>query len=583
MTTPGPAPYALVCDFGSAWTKTTLFGTVGGARRLVATRSFPTPTLDGIRPDLDAATVQAEHVMRELTGAQVSGSLEGSQDDLRVRRVPVGSSAPPMSLVVVCVDAKAARHLADQIRAASYIGEIHAGSIAGLLNPWTIRDGYRPDLVLLVEGRTPLTPAQQQALDRLLTRLGTDTRQVVVLHCVPEGIESGATALLSRTEAVTVRCDLLASPPHGLAAVGRQLLLQYSRHSSLHASETEQLPSGTDASFLSAAACAMISARYAADTAPGGLLLLDIGSSSIVVCAAAGDNLSYKVLGGFGVGRGSPALYEQVGRKNLRRWLPFEPYRDELSTWALNRSIHPTVEAPSLREALIEQAFAREAVRLAIAELALDVPPRVVVGSGGLARGMGSRVAAVVVADAMSQVHPNWRRTEIVIDEANAFVAVGALATIDPDLAGDVWERDRPRTKTILLAARGAKRGEPAVSVTASWEDGSEEITVPEGRLERIHGPLGRDTRVVLSPLRGVKMQGTGRKRSQIAALAVRDDITSPELLLDTRTVAIRDEGRHESVAQVLVSSGAFSEAKLGTLGMRSRSDAPGNEDGATR
>ncbi len=208
--TPGPARYILVCDYGSGWTKATLFGTVDGVRRLVATRSFPTPTLDGFQPDLDAATVQSERAMRELTGVQGSDSLEDRQDDLRVRLVPVGSSAPPMSVVLVCVHAKAAQRLADQIRAASYIGEIRAGSIAGLLSPWTIRDGYRPDLVLLVEGRTPLTPAQQKALDRLLTRLGADTQRVPVLHCVPEGVESGATTLQGRTETDTVRCDLLA-------------------------------------------------------------------------------------------------------------------------------------------------------------------------------------------------------------------------------------------------------------------------------------------------------------------------------------------------------------------------------------
>ncbi len=231
-----------MCDFGSGWTKATLFGTVDGARRLVATRSFPTPSLDGFRPDLDAATVQAQRAMRELTGLQGSGSLEERQDDLGVRLVPVGSSAPPMSVVLVCVDAKAARRLADQFRAASYIGEIHAGSIAGLLSHWTLRDGYRPDLVMLVEGRTPFTPAQQQALEQLLTRVGADTRLVPVLHCLPEGVESDATALLGRTETDMVRCDLLARSPHGLAAVRRRLLLQYSRHSRRHASEVGDLP-----------------------------------------------------------------------------------------------------------------------------------------------------------------------------------------------------------------------------------------------------------------------------------------------------------------------------------------------------
>lgn len=285
-----------------------------------------------------------------------------------------------------------------------------------------------------------------------------------------------------------------------------------------------------------------------------------------MVCAACREDLSYKVLGGFGLGRGCTALYEQVGKKNLRRWLPFEPHRDELSTWATNRTIHPTVESQTLREALIEQAFAREAARLAIAELALDTPPAVVVGSGGLARGMGLRVASVVIADALSQAQPNWHRTEVVIDTANAFVAVGALATIDPDLAGDVWERDRPRAQTILLAARGAKRGEPAVSVVATWEDGSVELAVPEGRLQRIHGPQDKDTSVLLSPLSGVKMQGAGRKRPQPVVLEVHEDSPLPELLLDTRPVAIRAERCVESVAHSLVSSGAYSAAELQAL-----------------
>ncbi len=310
----------------------------------------------------------------------------------------------------------------------------------------------------------------------------------------------------------------------------------------------------------------MISTRYAADTDTGGLLLLDIGASSIVVCAASRENLSYKVLGGLGLASGSTALYEQVGRKNLRRWLPFEPHRDELSMWAMNRTIQPTVESPTLRDAPIEQAFARKAARLAIAELALDTPPDVVVGSGSLARGMGSRVASVVIADALSQAQPNWQRTEIVIDTANAYVAVGALATIDPDLAGNVWERDRPRTQTILLAARGAKRGEPAVSVATSWEDGSVELTVPEGQLQRIHVPIDKVTSVLLTHLSGVKMHGAGRKRPQTVALEVRDDSPSPELLLDTRPVAIRAERCVESVTHSLVSSGAYSAAELQSL-----------------
>ncbi len=236
--------------------------------------------------------------MWELRRVQGSGSLEDRQDDPRVRLIPVGSCAPPMSMALVCVDATLPIRLADQLRAASYIGEIRAGSIEGLLSYYSIRDGYRPDLVLLAEGRAPFTLVQQQALDQLLKRLGANTHLVPVLHCTPEGVESGATTLLGRTESDPVRCDLLAHSPRSLAAVQRRLLLQYSRHPRRHAIVVGHSAACPDASFLSAAACAIVAARYAAGTDSGGLLLLDIEASSIVVCAAFREDLSYKVLSG---------------------------------------------------------------------------------------------------------------------------------------------------------------------------------------------------------------------------------------------------------------------------------------------
>jgi len=563
---PGIAPYTLVCDYGSGWTKATLFGKVGGTPRLIATRSVPTPTIDGVVPDLLAATLQAERAIRAMAGVPGFGSAEGDLYDLRAALLPVGSCAPPMSVVLAGVDSKAVRRVASQLQEASYIREIHAGSIADLLPAGRLPSGYRPDVVVLLEGQAPLPLAQQQPLAQLLARVGADTRLVPVLHCVPEGVESAAAVMLGRMDTDVVRCDLLARPPHGLGAVQRKLHVQYSRHSLWRASGAAQLPAHSMASFISAAGCAMISARYAAASGPGRLLLLDIGASSITVCAAAGEDLTYKVLSGMGLGRGCAALYARVGENNLRRWLPFEPRPDELSLCALRRSLHPAVQPLTLREALVEQAFAREAIRLGITELASVAPPDLVVGSGFLARGIGSRAASVVIADALSQAQPSWRQVEVTVDSANAFVALGALAAIDPELAGTVWDRDRPRTVTILLAARGGKREAPAVDVAASWQGGSMETTILEGRLQRIHGAWDKDTSVQLTPLRGVKLAEARRKQPQTIALVMSDGNPLPELLLDTRLASIRTERRAESVARALDSSGAYTAAELQNL-----------------
>nr|MDQ3326924.1 glutamate mutase L [Chloroflexota bacterium] len=531
QTTPGIAPYTLVCDYGSVWTKATLFGKAAGASRLIATRSIPTPTTDGLAPDLVAATVQVERAMQEQTGVPNFGLSEGDLYNLRASLVPVGSSAPPMKVVLVCADSRAVRRVAEQLREASYIKEIHAGSVAELLNHGTLPGAYRPDVVLLLEGNVPLPQSQQLPLAQLLARVGADTRLVPVLHCVPEGVDSGAAAMLGRMDTEVVHCDLLARPPHGLGAVQRRLHRNYSRQSLWRASGAAQLPVHPEASFTSAAACAMISARYAAGTGTGRLVLLDIGASSITACVTTGEDLSYKVLAGLGLGRGSAALYARVGENNLRRWLPFEPYSNELSGWALHRSLHPSVMPLSLREALVEQAFAREAVRLGISELALDTPPELVVGSGALARGIGTRAASLVITDALSQAQPGWQRTEIALDTANAFVAIGALAAIDPEMAGKVWERDSPRTITLLLAARGGKREEPAVRIAASWEGGLNETTVTAGHVHRVHGSWDKETSVQLTPMRDVKLEGARRKQPQTIALTPSGNNPLPELL----------------------------------------------------
>ncbi|MDP9353288.1 MAG: hypothetical protein M3P51_17340, partial [Chloroflexota bacterium] len=278
------------------------------------------------------------------------------------------------------------------------------------------------------------------------------------------------------------------------------------------------------------------------------------------------DDSAYSVLSGVGVGGGIAELYGRVGEANLRRWLPFEPRPDEVRTWVLNRAIGPGALALTLRDSLIEQAAIREALRLAIEEISLDEPPSLLIGSGAPARAVDTTLGTVLLLDALSVARPRWRRVEIALDPHNVLTALGALASVDPDMAAEVWEHDAPLIAATVVSARGAKRGMPAVLVTARWGETVVENQVPEGALHPVQPPAGESLVVELAPQRSVQVEGARRKQPARLHMSVSARNALPQLLLDTRPATTGGEARAAVVATYLSSSGAYRARDLENL-----------------
>jgi len=233
--------------------------------------------------------------------------------------------------------------------------------------------------------------------------------------------------------------------------------------------------------------------------------------------------------------------------------VPFEIPEAELRNRLRNKMIRPTTIPYTLEDLLIEQAVAREALRLAfehhkslarslkgvqqqrtIAEvfepartsdtlvqmLALDM----IIGSGGvLSHAPRREQAALMMLDAYQPEGV----TELAVDSIFMMPHLGILSTVHAPAATQVFDRDcLIRLGTAIAPVGPAREGEPLAQV----EIDGKTYPITGGRLERIPLAVGQTAEVRIVPTRGFDV-GEGRGRPMTAV--VRGGVAG--LLLDGR------------------------------------------------
>jgi hypothetical protein len=253
-------------------------------------------------------------------------------------------------------------------------------------------------------------------------------------------------------------------------------------------------------------------------------LTADIGAASVAITVAggaAGERRGTVVRGDFGLAQGITALLADVGSEAILRWLPFEAGPDEVQDWAMNRALRPWTVPQTARDLAIEHAFAREALRSALAELrgGRDLPAAsydLLIGTGGLlANAPRVGQAAMILLDGLEPTGEGVGSLEVALDSTLLMPALGALAPVHPGAAAYLFDRDclvllgtcvvplggphTPATAVAAPAPDGAKGGASpvAVEVTVEYaEAGSITIEVPYGSIEVI--PLRPEQRASL-------------------------------------------------------------------------------------
>lgn len=232
--------------------------------------------------------------------------------------------------------------------------------------------------------------------------------------------------------------------------------------------------------------------------------------------------------------------------ENIRRWVPLEISEAELRNQLRNKMIRPTTIPQRIADLHIEQAVAREALRLAFDHhkslargltgvqqqrtigdamtqegsgktlvdlMALDM----IVGSGGVLSHSPRRGQAAMM---MMDAYQPEGVTLLTVDSIFMMPQLGILSTVLPEAATQVFERDcLVYLGTCVAPVGSARDGEPCITVKV----GAESHSVPYGSIKVVplgYGPDRAPLRVEahLQPARGFDVgSGRGRARDIVA------------------------------------------------------------------
>jgi uncharacterized protein (TIGR01319 family) len=289
------------------------------------------------------------------------------------------------------------------------------------------------------------------------------------------------------------------------------------------------------------------------------LIGVDIGGATTDVFSVFGGTFNRTVSANLGMSYSISNVFAEAGLDNILRWVPFTIEEQTLRNRIKNKMIRPTTIPQTLDELQIEQAIAREALRLALEHhkslatglkgvqqertisdifeqrasgeslvdmMALDL----IVGSGGILSHAPRRIQSMVM---MVDAYQPLGFTVLSVDSIFMMPHLGVLSTVNEKAATDVFVRDcMVYLGTCLAPAGQGKEGEACAEFAVHFQDGRpvERDTLRFGELRLI--PLGPEQRARVD-VRPARQVDVGAGRGESLSREVRGGVAG--LLLDGR------------------------------------------------
>ncbi|HYM81151.1 MAG TPA: glutamate mutase L [Candidatus Limnocylindria bacterium] len=285
---------------------------------------------------------------------------------------------------------------------------------------------------------------------------------------------------------------------------------------------------------------------------------VDIGGATTDVFSVFQGVFNRTVSANLGMSYSVSNVMAEAGIDNILRWVPFDVDEIELRNRVKNKMIRPTTIPHTLEDLVIEQAIAREALRLAFeqhkalatglkgiqtertisdimaqtesgATLVNLLDLGLLVGSGGVLSHAPRRVQA---ASMMVDAFLPEGLTQLAVDSIFMAPQLGVLSTVHEEAAAQVFESDcLIRLGAVLAPIGGGKAGQPCVTVelTAPGQPAVDR-RVPFGELVLLPLPAEGDVHLTAAPERGFDL-GLGKGKALTAT--VKGGVVG--LIVDTR------------------------------------------------
>jgi len=537
-------------DCGSTTTKAILIERVEGSYRLRGRGEAPT-TVEAPFDDVTVGVLNAVGELEELTGetflqdSRVGTPRQGDAGaDLYLSTSSAGGGLQMLVTgVIKSMTAESAQRAA-----------LGAGAI--VIDVIAVDDGrqdhqrvaairsIRPDMILMsggVEGGTI-----QHLLDISEVLVAADPKPrltrgftLPVIYAGNSGAVSGVDQVLAdRFELLVVDNLRPTLEQENLGPAREAIHRLFLEHVMAQAPGYDKLLTWTSAPVMSTPRAVGEMVQLAAQQEGTDVLAVDIGGATTDIFSVFGDQFNRTVSANLGMSYSVSNVMAEAGVANIGRWMPFPIADRELRNRLRNKMIRPTTIPQSREDLLLEQAVAREALRLAFAHhgalasglkgvqqartmadlftqaasgasLMNMMSLGLIIGSGGiLSHAPRREQAALMMIDAFQ---PEGI-TKLAVDSIFMMPQLGVLASVLPEAAVEVFRRDClvPLGTVIAPAGRG-KPGEPVMT----WEIGEKKGELSYGELVRLPLAEGEEATAVLDPRRGYDVgAGKGRRWS---------------------------------------------------------------------
>ncbi len=545
----------LVAEIGSLTTRVTLVDDVDGESRMVGhaetSSSVEPPFQNALYAILEAAARLAEMTGRQLLRDGQLIMPQTADGDGVNQLVAVTSAAGPMSVVLTAIAGDVSARSATHAIRATYTALLQVVTLddaaeqpalsAGELS-WIERQvqallNLRPDAVVIAGG---LEGGAVDAVNRLahivgLTALSTSVdpsgqqRQQItarpVIYAGNSNAHDRVVAALSDRAEISVADNVRpALDRENLDPTRREISRLYEKQILPRLPGIAVLRRMSRTGVRTVCDVTGLMTRFVAERYGRRLLVVDVGAASSAAYWAAPGRYQLAVLGTEGVGYGLPQVLNASGIAAIQRWLPFAMDGQAIQQRILNKVLRPQTLPASREDLYLDHALAREALIHAVHALGeqgvvnaqREQEPVleydwVIAGGGVLAHAPNPGLALLAVLDALQftgdQSAPLF---DVHLDILGLLVACGGLASLDPDLAVTLFDRDllgnMPLATCVIPRSEG-RIGEVALEVELGIVGGrTERRTVRHGELVRLALPQGRFGHVTLRPASGVRI-----------------------------------------------------------------------------
>ena len=578
MMNPDEIQVILATDCGSTTTKAILIQKVGDEYRQTHRGEAPT-TVEAPFEDVTMGVLNAVQEVGELAGRRlidddghiIKPAKDGEGCDIYISTSSAGGGLQMMVAGVVRkMTAESAERAA--LGAGSIVMDVISSNDKRLPHEQIERiRQLRPDMILLSGGTDGGTKTHVVELAELISaadprpRLGSGYKLPIIYAGNKMAVDEVRESLAEKTDLSVVDNLRPTLEEENLGPAREKIHDLFLEHVMAQAPGYGKLMTLVDSDIMPTPGAVGDILRTIAERSGIEAVGVDIGGATTDVFSVfrvPGESrfeFNRTVSANLGMSYSISNVFAEAGLPNIMRWVPFEMDEKDLRNRIKNKMIRPTTIPQSMQELILEQAVAKEALRLAfdqhksfattlkgvqkqrtIGEAFVQTDDSgatlvnlksldLLVASGGvLSHAPRMNQTAMMLIDAFIPEH----FTRLSKDSIFMMPHLGVLAQVHPKAATEVFEKDCLVYLGTCVAPSGTgKPGKPCMSYQITMPDGKTESgELAFGQMKLIPLAAGEVAKCRVQPAKGFDM-GAGKGK------AAEQEVFGGEvgIVLDTR------------------------------------------------